>query len=359
MPGSTKSSTTENALWAVVLAGGVGSRFWPVSTPARPKQLLPLAGDEPLIRQTIERVAPIVPPERLRILTGERLAAPILDALPDLGRAQLLIEPMAKGTAPVLAWAAHEIARVEPGAVMVSLHADHVIEPASALRELMEALAASDSIDDRLFTVGARPTRPETGYGYIRPGAMLEGSLEAFDVERFVEKPARSVAEQYVRDGYLWNTGIFAWKASTLLDEIRDRTPEIAALLPLLDAGDVDAFFERCPSLTIDVGVLERSDRVAVVPAPFAWDDVGTWDALGRSRASDDRGNVGVGLATFVESTDCVAWAEDGAVVVFGASDMIVVRSRGITFVAPRDRAADLKTLLDQLPERLRRLDDG
>jgi mannose-1-phosphate guanylyltransferase len=357
LPGSTKSSTTDNALWAVVLAGGVGSRFWPVSTPARPKQLLPLAGDAPLIRQTIDRIEALVPPERIRILTGERLGAPILDALPAFGPAQLLIEPMAKGTAPVLAWAAHGIASAQPGAVMVSLHADHVIEPASALRDLMSALAASPWIDERLFTIGARPSRPETGYGYIRPAGRLDGSLDAYAVERFVEKPERSVAEQYMRDGYLWNTGIFAWKASTLLDEIREHTPEIATLLPLLDDGDVDAFFDRCPPLTIDVGVLERSDRVAVVPAPFDWDDVGTWDALGRSRPPDAHGNVAVGNASFVESTGCVAWAEGGDVVVFGAHGLIVVRSRGITFVAPRDRAADLKTLLNELPERLTRLD--
>jgi mannose-1-phosphate guanylyltransferase len=335
----------------VILAGGIGSRFWPVSTPTRPKQLLPLAGDLPLIRQTVDRIAPLVPPERLRILTGERLARPILDALPGCGREQLLLEPRARGTAPVLVWAAHTIARSDPEAVMASLHADHVIEPDDAFRALLAEMARAAVAHERLFTIGAVPTRPETGYGYIRPGAPLAGAARA--VAEFVEKPAREVAERYVAEGYLWNTGLFVWPVGLFLDEIRRHTPEVADCLTLLDAGDVEGFFAAAPTLSIDEGLLERSGRVAVMPADFRWDDVGAWDAVGRTRACDAAGNVAVGDAHLIDAKGCIAWADDGAVVVFGAENLVVVRAGDITFVAPRERTAELKRLLDRLPPEL------
>jgi mannose-1-phosphate guanylyltransferase len=354
LSGSTRSSRPDaDRPWAVILAGGVGSRFWPVSRPTRPKQLLPLAGDAPLISQTVERILPLVPVARIRILTGAELARPILDAAPSLSREQLLLEPRARGTAPVLAWAAHTIAALDPAAVMLSLHSDHVIEPADAFRSVLARAAALSAEHNRLFTLGARPTRPETGYGYIAPGASLTADGAAHAVARFVEKPDRERAGQYIAEGCLWNTGIFIWPAQLLLDELRRHTPELAALLPLLDAGDVRGFFEQAPTLSIDEGLLERSDAVAVLRADFTWDDVGAWDAVARTRPADSAGNVAVGDAHFVDARGCVAWADDGSVVVFGADELVVVRSGSVTFVAPRDRTPELKQLLAQLPERL------
>lgn len=336
----------------MILAGGVGSRFWPVSTPTRPKQLLPLAGTQPLIVQTVERILPLVPVERIRVLTGRTLAGPIAEAT-GLGPDQMLIEPRARGTAPVLAWAAHVIAAEDPAAVMLSLHSDHVIRPADAFRATLARAAALSREHGRLFTIGAVPTRPETGYGYIAAGAALGEAKDAFEVARFVEKPDRAAAERYIAEGCLWNTGIFVWPAALLLAELRRHTPEIAQLLPLLDAGRVDAFFEQAPSLSIDEGLLERSDVVGVIRADFEWDDVGAWDAVGRTRESDAAGNVGVGDATFMDAQNNIAWADDGSIVIFGASDLVVVRSGGITFVADRARTAELKRLLEQLPDRL------
>ena len=337
----------------MILAGGVGSRFWPVSTPARPKQLLPLAGDSPLIAQTVERVLPLVPAARIRVLTGDALAEPILSAVPGFGREHLLLEPRARGTAPVLAWAAHTLLANDPDAVMLSLHSDHVIEPASAFRDVLSRAAGLSVRHQRLFTLGAVPTRPETGYGYISPGAALEGDEAAHEVARFVEKPDRATAERYIADGCLWNTGIFIWPAALLLSEIRAHTPELASLLSLLDEGAVGEYFERAPSLSIDEGLLERSRAVGVLRASFDWDDVGAWDAVGRTRESDAQGNVAEGDAHFVEARGNIAWADDGSVVIFGADDLVVVRSGGITFVAPRDRTPDLKQLLSRLPQRL------
>ncbi len=349
----------EPSLWAVVLAGGIGSRFWPASTPQRPKQLLPLVGDQPLIQQTIERVRPIVADERIRVLTGGNLVQPILGAVPGLSEPQFLVEPIARGTAPVLAWAAAEIERLDPGAVMVSLHADHVIAPASAFRELLVRVSAASKSHRRLFTIGAVPNRPETGYGYIRAGAQLPMEEGLFEVAQFVEKPGREDAQAYVAGGYLWNTGIFVWPAALLIEEIRRHTPEVAEHLPLLAEGRVEDYFARVPPTTIDEGLLERSDRVAVARATFDWDDVGTWDAIARTREGDSAGNVGVGDAIFVDSERCVAWSEEGSVVLFGATDLVVVRTSGITFVAPRDRAPDLKNLLEELPARLARPEEA
>jgi mannose-1-phosphate guanylyltransferase len=306
------------------------------------------------LEDTVDRILPLVPAARLRILTGERLAGPILDAVPELGKENLLLEPRARGTAPVLAWAASELVRRDPDAIMISLHADHVIEPAAEFRALLAAVGERAAVEDRLFTIGIEPTRPETGYGYIRVGPEFGARPTLYEVADFVEKPDRDTAHEYIlRGGYLWNSGIFVWRAATLLDELRRHTPELAHLLPLLELGDVAGFFREAPHLSIDEGLLERSDRVAVARATFRWDDVGTWDAVARTRQTDSRGNVSVGETHLIESENCIAWAEEGSVVVFGASDLVVVQAGGVTFVAPREKAAALKDLLRELPEPL------
>jgi mannose-1-phosphate guanylyltransferase len=348
----------------VILAGGVGSRFWPVSTPSRPKQLLPLASSRPLVEDTVARILPLVPQERLRILTGAHLAGPILGALPGLGPGNLLLEPRAAGTAPVLAWAAAELERRDPDAVMISLHADHVIEPASAFRGLLARAAELAVAHRRLFTIGAVPTRPETGYGYIRVGPPL-GDADTGpgdpgnEVARFVEKPDRATAEGYLAGGeFLWNTGLFVWRAADLLDQLERFTPELAPLVPLLREGGTEEFFRRAPTISIDHALLERSDRVGVVRATFDWDDVGAWDAVARTRGPDAAGNVVLGDdGHAVDCEGTILYADGGPVVAFGVRDLVIVRTHGVTFVAHRDRTPDLKSLLARLPDRLRDLD--
>ncbi|HYJ78060.1 MAG TPA: sugar phosphate nucleotidyltransferase [Longimicrobiaceae bacterium] len=349
-------------LWAVVLAGGVGSRFWPASTPGRPKQLLPLASERALIRDTVDRIVPLVPPERLRILTGAHLADPILGALPELGPGNLLLEPNARGTGPVLAWAAAEIERRDPDAVMVSLHADHVIHPPEAFRALLVRAAELAEGHRRLFTIGAVPTRPETGYGYIRVGAELP-AVEAvrpegdpgYEVSEFVEKPGRDTAEGYLAaGGYLWNTGLFVWRAADLLDEIERVSPELAGLIPILREGGTEEFFARAPVVAVDNAVLERSSRVGVVRATFAWDDVGAWDALARTRGREAPENCVVGEGYAVDSTGITIYSDSGPVVAFGVEDLVIVRTAEVTFVTHRDRSPDLKRLLAELPEELK-----
>ena len=354
MPESKRSSSgTDRATWVCVLAGGIGSRFWPVSTRERPKQLLPLASERPLIADTVERALHLVPDERIRILAGDHLAGPFRTVLDDFPESGYWIEPRARGTAPVLAWAAWKLARLDPEAVMVSLHADHRIEPVEAFEETVRTAVEIARRDGLLLSLGVEPDRIETGYGHIEPGEPLAsaGAAEAFRVQAFHEKPDAGTAQRYVDAGYLWNTGIFIWKASVLLEELERHAPEVAEHLPLLVHGD-DGFFDAVPVSVIDRAVMERSDRVGVVRATFSWDDVGSWEALGRTRDADDDGNVVLGSGRLVDARENIVFSEDGGrVVVFGADDLIVVRTADTTMVLPRDRAADLKTLLSRLED--------
>ncbi|HSH75235.1 MAG TPA: sugar phosphate nucleotidyltransferase [Longimicrobiales bacterium] len=340
----------DDRVWVVILAGGVGSRFWPVSTRDRPKQVLPLAGDRPLIRDTLERARVLVPDERICILAGEHLAAPIRDALEGFPDSGLWIEPQARGTAPVLAWAAWRLARIDPEAVMVSLHADHLIRPLDAFEQTVETAVDVARRHELLVCLGAVPDRVEPGYGHIEMGEPLDaaGSAAAHLVVEFHEKPDPQTARAYVEAGYLWNTGIFVWKAAVLLDEMAQHTPEISEQMTLLDESD-QAFFSAVPSSVIDRAVMERSRRIATVGAKFTWDDVGSWEALSRTRLPDASGNVVIGDGRAVEAQGNVVFSEEGSVVLFGTEELVVVRTSELTLVLPRSRAADLKDLLDAL----------
>jgi mannose-1-phosphate guanylyltransferase len=355
LPESTKSSTgADRRAWVTILAGGIGSRFWPASTPEHPKQLLPLASDRPLIVDTFERARALVPDERIRVLAGEHLVGPFRTVLRDAPESVYWIEPTARGTAPVLAWAAWKLHRRDPEAVMVSLHADHLVEPLRGLQETVATAVEIAARDKLLLCIGVSPDRIETGYGHIEPGEPLPtaGSARALRVRAFHEKPDAETARGYVDAGYLWNTGIFVWKASVLLEELARHAPEIASLLPVIEASGDAAFFDAVPVSVIDRAVMERSDRVGTVVARFTWDDVGSWEALARTRTSDDAGNVTVGDAQIASGAGNVVYAEDGRrVVVLGGNDLIVVHSGATTMVLPRARAGEMKELLAGLSD--------
>ncbi|MGM0669377.1 MAG: mannose-1-phosphate guanylyltransferase [Gemmatimonadota bacterium] len=361
MSGSSSSSKKPDPhLWITILAGGAGTRFWPLSTPNRPKQLLPLAGDNPLILDTLNRARGIAPDERIRILTGRHLVSRFQKALGDLDPTAFLVEPRVRGTGPVLTWAAWVIHQTDPDAVMVSLHADHAIQPWKAFQDLIRRAGDFASRTPKLFTVSVHPTRPETGYGYVRPGEGIPGGedLGAFLVRSFVEKPDTETARKYVEEGYLWNSGIFLWRADLFLEEVRDVAPELGELLPLLEAGDTEEFFRRSPNVSVDEAILERSRRVASIPADFRWDDVGAWEALGRTREPDGEGNITVGSVHLKDARDNIVMAEEGEVVLFGVEGLAVIRSGDIILVARRERTPELKKLLEELPPSLRSPDE-
>jgi mannose-1-phosphate guanylyltransferase len=237
---------------------------------------------------------------------------------------------------------------------MVSLHADHLIEPISGFVETVASAVEIAARDDLLLSIGVPPQRVEIGYGHIEPGEVIESESEvdAYRVRAFHEKPDAETAQRYVDDGYLWNTGIFIWKASTLLAEIEQHAPEVAEHLPRIEESDT-AFFDAVPVSVIDRAVMERSDRVATVAARFTWDDVGSWEALARTRPADSRENVILGPGHAVDSSGNVIYAEgDASVVVLGVDDLIVVQSGGTTMVLPRSRAGEMKALLARMEGR-------
>jgi len=334
------------SIWAVILAGGSGTRFWPLSTPERPKQLLPLAGDRPLLTQAVERLDGLVPAEQVLVVTGPFLVDQVARIVPQVPRAQIFAEPRAASTAPALAWAAHWISQRDPGAQMVSLHADWAVGDDRAFRAAARHALGVAQEYDVLVTVGVTPTRNETGYGYIVPGKPLGGGRA---VRRFVEKPSAARAALLRRRGALWNTGLFAWGVARFLGEAGAYARELKAGWPALAAGDVAGFFAAARPVAVDVAVLERSKRLAVVAGTFRWDDIGSWDALLRIRSPDARGNIVVGNVTLADDVRrSVIWSESEHLAVIGLEDMVVVRANGHTLVMPTGRAEHLRALVQR-----------
>lgn len=340
-------------IWAVILAGGSGSRFWPLSTPSNPKQLLPLAGTQSTAMQAVSRLEGLVPRERILVVTGAALAERIITDL-DLPRGNVLVEPRAASTGPALVWATHEAQRRDPSAQVLSMHADWSIREPDAFRNTASQALSTALRHKRLVTVGIVPSRPETGFGYIVPGKPLDEVART--VSRFAEKPNAATALDLMASGALWNSGLFAWTASTLMEEVKRHTDEIAPSLPLLEKGDVAGFFNAVTAVSIDVGLLERSTAVGVVPGRFTWDDVGTWDALPRVRARDAHGNAAVGEVHLVGVDDCVIWTDADPIIASGVKDLVIVHAHGRILVMPRSQAADLKSILDKLPPEIRDL---
>jgi len=316
--------------------------------------MLPLAGGEPLLVQTVRRLGGLIDPPHILIITGQRLVERTRSLLPDVPAQNVLAEPRAASTGPALAWATAVAAGQDQGASVLSLHADWFVGDDEAFRvTAREALEAAER-HDVLLTVGVVPTRVDVAYGYIVPGEPLGGNARR--VARFVEKPDATRAAELIQGGALWNSGLFAWTAARFFAETHAVAKEIAPHLPALRRGDVAAFFRDVTPIAVDVSHFERSKRVAVVAGRFPWDDVGTWTALARVRPRDHQGNVVVGEVVAREAQNCVVWSAEGPVVVDGVNDLVVVRAHGVTLITTTDRAQHLKTLLEALPAYLREL---
>ncbi len=338
--------------WLVVLAGGVGSRFWPLSTPERPKQLLPLVTGQPLLRDTLDRVRPLADPAHTLILTNASLVPAIGALAPEIPHDHLIAEPKPAGTAAALAWAAQRIARLDgPQATMVSVHADWAVADADGFRRALSRAADAAETHASLVTVGVVPSRPDPGFGYIQPAAEVEPGVRR--VARFVEKPSAERARAMCDAGYYWNSGIFVWRVGDYLEDLRAHTPEVAPALAAHPA-DLAAFFSAVTPISVDVGVMERSRRVLVLPGDFGWDDIGVWGALRRVRPLDAQGNATAGDAYAVAARGNVVHAEDGTVVLYGVDDLVVVTCHGLTVVTTVERSHALKELLAQLPPSVR-----
>ena len=354
-------------LYAVILAGGSGTRFWPLSRHLYPKQLLRIMGEKTLIQQTMQRVLGCVPANHVLISTTPAQADSIRFQLGDWKdqlRDNFVIEPEARNTAPAIALAAMELLRRDPEAMMLVLPADHIIKGDQRFRAAV-ALGTMLAAQGYLVTFGIRPIRPETGYGYIQPNRRARlgkrGGLSGYSVARFVEKPDAATAARYLRSGnYYWNSGIFVWCASTILDEMARHQPAVARSLrkigALLKSGVVDGqaarAYRRLTPVSIDQGIMERSSRSAVIPVDFLWSDVGNWSSLDEVAPRDRSGNAVSGHVVDLGSRDSIVYADRRLVATIGLEDMVVVDTPDATLVCPKARSQEVKQVVQILKKR-------
>ncbi len=350
---AVKKTLSDGGFYAAILAGGIGSRFWPLSRETAPKQVLKVVGDESLLRATIRRLEPLIPHERVNIVTSVAQAEIIRTHLAYDGAPALpgyIIEPFGRNTAPAIALAAFRILEKDADAIMAVLPADHIIgDGKSFAKTLMAARKAAEQ--GHLVTLGIAPTSPETGYGYIKAGVSKLKKINGFEirpVDRFVEKPDLRRAKQYIKDGgYYWNSGIFVWKAKVILEKIEKHLPGIRAGLDALRRGAsiVDAY-KGMEAISIDHGVLEKAGDMVVIPAAFNWSDVGSWRSMSDVLPSDERGNVIRGRVVDIGSRNSIIFGCERLVAAIGLEDFIIVDTPDATLVCPKDRAEEVKDIV-------------
>lgn len=344
-------------LHTVVMAGGSGTRFWPVSRRDLPKQFLSLFGDCSLIQQAVRRCHGLVPDERTWIVTGNAHAEETGRQLPDVPAEHILTEPCGRNTAPCIGLAALCLLAEDTDAVMLVTPADHVIQPEAEFVAAVErAVDTVTACPEKLCLFGILPDRPATGYGYIERGDVLPGADRVFEVSRFREKPNLETAREFLAAGsFFWNSGIFVWRADTIIRELERLQPELVAVLRRIAgrigssdfADTLEREFPQCPSISIDYAVLEHSDDVCVLEAPFGWDDVGSWAALSRLHPQDESGNTILGQHCGIATKNCTIFSSgDHLVTTIGLEGCVVVRTEHATLVARLDDEAQMKELL-------------
>jgi len=365
--------TAKSVRVAVIMAGGSGERFWPLSRRLRPKQLLCLTSPtQPLLAEAVSRIAPVVAPEDVYVVTGRHLVEPIRNADTGVPRENVIAEPCKRNTSGALAYAAacmlSRYNKAPENITMAITPADHDIGHPKRFQETVAAALDVVEREGVLATLGVVPTRPETGYGYIQiaPGAapLTAGEIAIYPVSAFHEKPNREVAEDFVASGrYFWNSGMFCWRISDFLDELDRVRPALSdavrRMTEAMNAGDdlgVHQIFEELEDISIDYALMEHARRVVMARADFPWDDIGAWPALDRTLAHDAQGNVSVGGPVLADCEDCIVYNEPGgetvAVGVIGCTDMIVVVTSDGVLVAPKDRAQDVRRIVAELKAR-------
>jgi mannose-1-phosphate guanylyltransferase len=358
-------------LHAIIMAGGSGTRFWPESRDLRPKQLLRFAGDRSMIQATFDRLKGLVPPERMLIATNAKLAGVIAEQLPELPAEAILGEPCKRDTAPCIGLAALIVSRHDPQAIMAVMPSDHVIGPDSAFQQAIEfAAALVAESPTRIVTFGIKPTYPAEIFGYIERGELLDTAAAAafkslapaYQVRQFREKPKAEVAKGYVESGsFYWNSGIFVWRAATILQALREHQPEMFEHLQRISEafGEpsyqtvLEHEFAAIRGVSIDYAVMEHATDVAVIEAPYRWDDVGSWQALARLHGSDENGNTIIGKHLGVHTSGTIVrGSADHLIVTLGLKDCVVVHTPDATLVANKHDEESIRQVVKLLQEK-------
>jgi mannose-1-phosphate guanylyltransferase len=349
--------------YAVIMAGGGGTRLWPVSRKESPKQLLPLLGQETLFQSTVNRLENLFPPERILVVTVAEQARQMKVQVPDIPEENYILEPMPRGTASVVALAAAVLKKRDPQASMAILTADHFIRNKDLFRYLIRT-AFQVAEKDFLITLGINPTSPSTGYGYIEQGEPLEGEYQypVYTVKRFREKPDHATAEQMLRTGgYSWNSGMFVWKADTILAEIKRQMPELSSTVEQISAAwstpqqdeTLHALWPDIKSQTIDYGIMEKAERVAVLPADgLGWSDVGSWDSLFEVLFADPGGNVTVNsqhLMLDTSNTLIYGSSNERLIVTIGLDDTVIVDAGDVLMICKTDQSQKVRDVVEHL----------
>ncbi|MCH7879364.1 MAG: mannose-1-phosphate guanylyltransferase [candidate division Zixibacteria bacterium] len=350
-------------IYSVILAGGKGERFWPLSRKNRPKQLLKLASDKTMLQETIDRILPLAPLDKQIIVTGRSISQAILDEIDYLKEENLLVEPEGKNTLYAIGLAAVHIEHDDPAGVMVVLSADHLINPPERLREIIKFGASLAATENKLITIGIVPTRAETGYGYIKLGEVVQvdSGVSVHKVVEFTEKPQRLLAQKYFYGReHLWNSGMFIWTVKAIMAEIEQHCPDAFKLLreyaSVIGKDNENAarekLYKAANAISIDFAVLEKAENTLTMRADIVWDDVGSWNALERFMEPDTDRNVVIGNVALSESYELTVYNEsDGLIAALGVSDLVIVRSGNTTLVAHKTKVGELKSLLKQVSQ--------
>jgi mannose-1-phosphate guanylyltransferase len=344
--------------YVVIMAGGRGERFWPQSRLARPKHLLPIVGEKPMLTQTVERLGSVVPPERVLIITNAEQAAAVREVCPMLPPENVVAEPVGRDTAAAVGLATLLVKHRDPKAAFAMLPADHVIHDSTGFQRTLEAAFAAAEGSDALVTVGIPPTYPATGYGYVEQGKEIADGV--YDVVRFKEKPDLETAKEYVETGrFYWNAGMFFWRVPVIAECFEQFTPGLWEALQAIDTGLaggealdglLSAHYPGLEKISIDFAVMEKAETVRMVPAGFDWDDVGAWPAVARHFPADEAGNVARGDAVMQDASGNIVMAQAGhTVTLIGVKDLIVVQTGDATLVCPIDQAESIKQMVKTL----------
>jgi mannose-1-phosphate guanylyltransferase len=346
-------------MYALILAGGNGTRLWPYSRSGKPKQFLSLHGERTMLQHTVERILPIIAPEHIYIATGAAYVDLVAEQLPEVPCENILAEPSGRGTAPCIGWAALHLRRRDPNAVMAVLSADHRIERADLFCDILSA-AEVLAQQGLLVTLGITPTEPSTGYGYIKRGERLgqDGAHTPHRVAAFVEKPNTERAQAYIESGdYFWNAGMFVWRADRVLEELRQHSPRVSQPLEQIDTGIgtshertvLEAAWKQIENVAIDVAVMERTSYAAVIPADLGWSDVGDWAALADTLPRDDIGNAVLGQHVGIDTRGSLIYGNGRVIATIGLENFVVVDTHDVLMICPRDRVQDVKALVAQI----------